>query len=91
VSEKVEITDLGEIHWLLGFEIRCDRVTCTIAINQQTYLEVIAMCFRLTDAKPLYTPLEPSAILNKEQAPPVPIDAPYLEACGAILWPSIIS
>jgi len=25
ISEYVEITDLGELHWLLGIEIKCDH------------------------------------------------------------------
>ncbi|KIJ15706.1 hypothetical protein PAXINDRAFT_27981, partial [Paxillus involutus ATCC 200175] len=32
--EYVEITDLGELHWLLGIEVTRDRDTRTISLSQ---------------------------------------------------------
>ena len=39
LSNCFEITDLGELKWMLGFEVKCDWKTKTIAINQKSYLE----------------------------------------------------
>ena len=40
-----EITDNGPISWFLGFQIRRDRVTRTISINQQAFIESVAEKF----------------------------------------------
>ena len=34
IAKHVEITDLGELHWLLGIEIRRDRERRTIHFSQ---------------------------------------------------------
>ena len=34
--QHVEITDLDELHWLLGIEIRRDREKCTIHLSQHS-------------------------------------------------------
>jgi hypothetical protein len=91
LRKHFEITDLGEIQWLLGFEIRRDRRARTITINQKAYLEAMATRFGLTQANLMYTPMEPGAVLSKDQCPHYPIDAPYHEACGHMLWPAVIS
>lgn len=36
------ITDLSEVHWLLGIQITRDRVTCTLSLSQCSYIESIA-------------------------------------------------
>ena len=56
-----EITDHRPIKWFLGFEMKRDRDTRTIVINQQAYIENMVENFRLTGAKPVSTPMEPGA------------------------------
>ena len=41
VGEHVEVTDLGELHWLLGIEVKRDRETHTISLSQQSYIDAI--------------------------------------------------
>jgi len=41
ISEYVEITDLGELHWLLGIEIKCDHDCRTIHLSQCSYIDSI--------------------------------------------------
>ena len=91
------ISDIGEARWYLGFEIKRDRAARTISINQSAYLTSMAAKFRLSNAKPVTTPIEPGVILNKEQAP-LSVqhtirmrNIPYAEAIGSVLWPVIIS
>jgi hypothetical protein len=86
-----EITDLGELKWMLGFEIKQDCEARTIGINQKAYLEAMAAKFHLMNAKPAYTPMEPGTDFNQEQCPASPIDVPYQEACSSVLWPAVIS
>ena len=53
--------------------------------------------FRLTNAKPVGTPMEPRSMFSKEQGPMSITKAmrmrgvPYAEAIGSVLWPAIIS
>jgi hypothetical protein len=86
-----KITDEGELRWLLGFEVVRNRKERTIAINQKAYIEVMAKKFGQEFARPTYTPLETGIELSKEQCPSEPINVPYQEACGHILWPAIVS
>jgi Reverse transcriptase (RNA-dependent DNA polymerase) len=65
ISEHVEITDLGELHWLLGIEIRCDREHHSIHLSQRSYIDSIIRHYKLQDLKPVSTPHgnQPSSFL----------------------------
>jgi len=41
ISEYVDITDLGELHWLLGIKIKSDQECCTIHLSQCSYIDSI--------------------------------------------------
>lgn len=86
-----ELTDLGEIHWLLGFKIRRDHVARTISINQLVYIEAMVEKFGLAGAKDVHTPMEPGAVYSTTDVPTTPIWAPYLEGIGSILWAAMVS
>ena len=85
------ITDGGELHWYLGFEVRRDRAAHTISINQRTYIEQIVERFQLTNAKPVTTPMEAGAHFTKEQGTSTLTqlmqmrNVPYAEAIGKVL------
>jgi len=84
------VTDLGEIRWLLGFEIRRDRKNRTIAINQAAYLKNVAEKFGVGDAKPIHVPMEPGLVLKDEEESKT-TNAEYQAGCGSVLWAAIIS
>ena len=91
MAERYEITDLGEISWLLGFEVTRDRQARTISLSQRSYIEAMAKRFNLTDAKPVHTPMEAGADYSKAEHLKKPTNAPYREACGHLLWPAMIA
>jgi hypothetical protein len=91
IAARFEITDMGEIKWLLGFEIYRNREAQTIAINQRLYISSVTARFNLTDVKPVYTLMEMNALYTKDQCPAYPINDPYQEACGSALWAAVIS
>ena len=64
IKKIYEITDLGDLHWFLGMEIKCDHAVRTISINQCVYIEGMAMKFRLTNTKPIYVPMLPGETLS---------------------------
>src|SRR3984893_279263 len=91
LRESFEITDQGELTWLLGFEVRRDRAARTVSMNQTAYIEALAWHFGLEDARPVRIPMDPAILLSKDQCPEKPIDVPYQEACGGVLWPAVIT
>ena len=69
IRNHVEITDLSELHWLLGIEVMCNHEEQTIALLQRSYLELIICRFGFDDLKPVSTPMEPHIKLTNTQSP----------------------
>ena len=92
-----DITDHGPIGWFLGFQIKRDRKNKTLSINQHAYLESLVEKFRLTNAKPIKTPMEPGTQYSVDQCLSTPNQVakmkgiPYSEAIRSVLWPVVIS
>ena len=92
-----DITDHGPIKWFLGFEIRRDRKSRTIAINQCAYIEKMVDKFYLTNAKKVTTPMDPNVYYSIDQSPSTANQlarmkgVPYSEAIGSVLWPVVVS
>ncbi|KAJ3474391.1 hypothetical protein NLI96_g12482 [Meripilus lineatus] len=95
ISQRFEMTDLGEIRFLLGFEITRDRPARTIHLSQRAYLTDIISRFNLTDSYPLSIPIPPGTILSIEQSPQTAEEiqdmkmVPYRELIGALMYASI--
>jgi hypothetical protein len=89
------MTDLGELHWLLGMEVKRDWSNQMGSISQMAYIDHICEKFNLQDAKPLSTPLDPGNHLLKSQSPSTPkqIDdmrgIPYREAVGSLMYATV--
>ena len=87
-----DISDLGEIHWVLGIEIKRDRMARTISLSQRTYIDTILEEFKLKDAAPLTVPAEPGAILGKHQCPESTrekedmANVPYARGVGKVMY-----
>jgi len=54
----VEITDLGELHWLLGIEIKKNHKRHTIHLSQHSYINSILQRYHFNKLKPMETPME---------------------------------
>ena len=97
IKRVYKITNLGDLHWFLGMEIKCDCAACTISINQSVYIEGMATKFGLTSAKPIYVPMLPGEVLSCNQSPSMPAEAtkmskiPYGIMIGHVLWLVMIS
>ena len=91
----VEITDLGELHWLLGIEVTRNRDNRTISLSQKSYLESIIRRFNFEDLKPVSNPMEPSTKLHSGQSPSTGAEyaamthIPYREAVGSLMYASL--
>ena len=95
VRKHVEITDLGELHWLLGIEVTRNRDERTISLCQHPYLESIVRHFGFNELKPVSNPMELSTKLHSGQSPSTGTEytamhhVPYREAIGSLMYASL--
>lgn len=45
LTKYFDITDLGELNWLLGLKVNHDRVAQTLTLSQHAYVDTILECF----------------------------------------------
>jgi hypothetical protein len=95
LGSKLKMSDMGELHWLLGIEIKRNLEARTISLSQRSYIQSIVDRYGLTDAKPLSMPLDPHALLSKDQCPSTTEefaamrDIPYREAVGSLMYAAL--
>ena len=64
-----EIKDLGDVHWLLGVAVTCDRKTRTVSLSQATYIDTVVKRFKMEETYPVGTLMEPGIQLSKTMCP----------------------
>jgi hypothetical protein len=95
IAKHIKITGLGELHWLLGIEIKCNREKCTIHLSQYSYIDSILHHYNLQDLKPVSIPMETSIYLSTSQSPATTAEfaqmceVPYHEAVGSLMYASL--
>ena len=92
IKEFVEITDMGELHWLLGIKVKRDQEACTISLSQHSYTDSIFCHFSFKDLKPITTPMDPNVKLSTAQSPSTSAqyaamqNIPYCKAVGVLMY-----
>ena len=95
LRKHLEIHDMGEIHWMLGVEIKRDRETKKISLSQRSYIDSIITRYGFDDAKPLSIPIVANSTLSKNDCPTTTSDIgkmagrPYREAVGSLMYAAI--
>ncbi|KAJ3474184.1 hypothetical protein NLI96_g12605 [Meripilus lineatus] len=95
IMAEVECVDSGELSWMLGIEIRRDRVAHTISFTQRAYIDQILARYNLDNVRPLVTPVDPHVTLDSSLCATTPSDIafmqdkPYCEALGALMYASV--
>ena len=90
-----KMTDLGEIHWLLGIKIKCNRRVRTISLSQHVYIDTILSHFNLKTANSLSTPTDLNTHLTMMQSPSTPQqfskmrNVPYQELIGSAMYAAV--
>jgi hypothetical protein len=69
LHERFNISDLGELSWLLGLKVERDCPKRTIALLQKAYVKMILERFCLQDAKSTPIFMNAGAILSMDQSP----------------------
>ncbi|HEY0433295.1 MAG TPA: reverse transcriptase domain-containing protein [Chitinophagaceae bacterium] len=91
LSNKFEMKDLGEVHSILGINVM--REKGTITLDQSNYIENILRKFRMSDCKPVTTPMDPNVKLTKTDAKnetdpknEKPLKKVYQQAVGSLMY-----
>jgi len=92
LRKHFKLRDLGPTSFLLGVEVKRDRSTRTLTLNQRQYILDLLERFSLSDCNAVTTPLDPSVRLSSAQSPQTKEDikamhsVPYLQAVGALMY-----
>ena len=95
MKKHVKITDLGELHWLLGIEIQRNRERHTIHLSQCSYIDSILQHYHFNELKPMEIPMETHICLLSSQSPSTTAeltrmcDIPYHEAVGSLMYAAL--
>jgi len=95
IAKHVGITDLGELHWILGIEVHRIREECIIFLSQRSYLESILRRYGLKELKPVSLPMETNARLTSAQSPSTTEEfahmqnVPYHKAVSSLMYASL--
>ena len=95
ITKHIDITDLGEIHWILGIEIIWNCEQHTIHLSQCSYIESSLHCYGFEDAKPVSLPMDTATKLTTSQSPSTTEEIawmqniPYHEAVGTLMYASL--
>ncbi|PIL29346.1 hypothetical protein GSI_09397 [Ganoderma sinense ZZ0214-1] len=95
LREVFEISDEGEIHWILGFAVERDRAARTLSLSQTSYIESILHRYGFDELKPISTPMDLHNLLTSAQSPQTTAeiarmrDIPYREAVGSLMYASL--
>ena len=63
LKSEFKVTNLGDLHWLLG--IRIEYRDHDIALSQSAYIDIILKCFGLYDCNPVTYPLDKNHQIDK--------------------------
>jgi hypothetical protein len=87
ISRKLEMKDLGDLHFFLGMEVERDCAQRLLYINQIGYLKEILKCFHMEDCKAIGMPLDPKTKLKKNvNKDDEMVKVPYQQAMGSLMY-----
>ena len=94
IQAKYKITDLGPISWVLGMKVVHDRVTRTISLSQEPYINAIVTKYNFSNLKPISIPMDPNVQLSHTHPRSIANTArmkniPYRAAIGLLMYLAI--
>jgi len=89
LSKRFNISDQGEVHFILGMLIQRDRKERTLTISQPKYLEGVLTRFKFDNCKQVSTSFEPGRKFEKLSDCDTPIDTQrYQMIIGCLTYAS---
>jgi hypothetical protein len=90
IGERFKMKDLGKLRFMLGMEIKRDRVNGIIEVSQSAYIARVLEKFGLADSKPVATPAE--GILSRLTAEDGgKVDREYMSLVGSLLYAAMVT
>jgi hypothetical protein len=95
LRKHFKLRDLGPTTWLLGVEIKRDRIAHSLTLSQRQYTLDILKRYDMADCNSVTTPLDPSVKLSTSMAPKNAAEeafmrsVPYLAAVGSLMYLAI--
>ena len=89
LKKEFKISDMGEIHWILGFVVKRDREKRTLSLSQGAYIKSILEKFNFENLRPYAAPMDPNIRLSTADSPKTAQefaamrDKPYHETVGS--------
>ena len=69
LSSNLEMKDMWEANYVLGFKILKDRSKTLLGLSQETYIKKILKCYYMHDCKPMDTLVERNLSLSLDMCP----------------------
>ncbi len=85
LKQKYEMTDLGELNWILGIRVTWDRHVGTIALSQEKFAEEVLERFEKTGLHPISTPALANEHMTKLTFPEVDLKN-YQQAVSVLMY-----
>src|SRR5260370_38070911 len=88
LKKQYEMTDLGEIAWILGIRVTRDRNAGWIALSQEKFITETLERFGKGNVRPISTPALANEHLKKLTNPEIDVRS-YQSAVGALMYPML--
>lgn len=76
LSQLFEMTDMGEVHYILGLKITRNRSIRQLCLSQQEYARRVVERYGMTNCNPASTPLTTGTVLSNDDCPSTPPATP---------------
>jgi Reverse transcriptase (RNA-dependent DNA polymerase) len=88
LKKTYQMTDLGEITWILEMHVTRDRDAGWITLSQERYINNVLECLGKANVRPISTPAVPNEHLLKLDSPETNVKA-YQSAIRALMYPML--
>jgi hypothetical protein len=85
LKSEFQVTDLGDVHWLLGIQIEIDNLA--ISLSQTAYIDTVLSRFQMEQCHPVNLPIDPNAKLSKYEGTNDPSRTKlYQQIVGSLMY-----